>query len=216
MSFSQKIFDQMPIVGILRGFSEEEILKSLEIYKAAGLTTAEITMNTPNAKLLIQKATKQFAGQLNIGAGTVCTMSDLEDALQGGAEFIVTPVLDENVIRACVKAKVPIFPGAYTPSEIYKAWSLGASMVKVFPANLLGPKYIKAILAPLDDLKLIPTGGVNFDNIGDYLKAGAKGFGMGSLLFDKALIKSKNWEGLEEKLRGVANKYKEVRGELKK
>src|SRR5690606_18081736 len=103
-------------------------------------------------------------------------------ALDAGAQFVVTPITDEEVISACVERDIPIFPGAYTPTEIYKAWSLGASMVKVFPASKLGPDYIKEVLAPLQQIHLMPTGGVGLENMEAFYKAGAKGFGIGSQL----------------------------------
>jgi 2-dehydro-3-deoxyphosphogluconate aldolase/(4S)-4-hydroxy-2-oxoglutarate aldolase len=126
-----------------------------------GFTTLEVTMNSPGAADMIRKLSTDYEDRLNIGAGTVCTIADLNEALAAGASFIVTPVLVEEVIIAAVERNVPIFPGAYTPSEIYRAWSLGASMIKVFPATKLGPEYIKDVLAPLPQIRLLPTGGVN-------------------------------------------------------
>jgi 2-dehydro-3-deoxyphosphogluconate aldolase/(4S)-4-hydroxy-2-oxoglutarate aldolase len=138
-----------------------------------------------------------YAGKLNIGAGTVCTEQELESALNAGAQFIVTPIINEAVIRSCVAKGIPIFPGAFTPTEIYNAWSLGATMVKIFPNSVLGADYIKDVKAPLNKIKLVPTGGVSLDNILEYKKAGADGYGMASHLFDKKLIQEKNWDGLK-------------------
>lgn len=200
-SFSWSLFNRAPIVGIVRNLSLAELGAILPLYQEAGLTTIEITMNTPQAEALIRYALDQSrtgapANGLNIGAGTVCTMDELEKALTAGAQFIVTPILNEDVIRACVTQGVPIFPGAFTPSEIYKAWSLGASLVKVFPATSLGLAYISDLKAPLGQIKLLPTGGITLSNMANYLKAGADGVGIGSHLFDKTLIGEKNWPGL--------------------
>lgn len=118
-------------------------------------------------------------------------------AIKAGSQFIVTPILDPDVVRTCVSKNIPVFPGAYTPTEIYQAWKLGASMVKVYPATSLGPEYIKDVKAPLTNIKLMPTGGINLDNIQIFIKAGADGLGIGSQLFDKTLIKDENWDGLE-------------------
>jgi 2-dehydro-3-deoxyphosphogluconate aldolase/(4S)-4-hydroxy-2-oxoglutarate aldolase len=134
---------------------------------------------------------------LNIGAGTVCTKDDLDAALEAGAQFIVTPVLSKKVVKSCVKKGIPVFPGAYTPTEIFQAWSLGASMVKIYPATALGPGYIKDLKAPMNQLKLLPTGGVSLENMEAFLKAGANGLGIGGQLFDKKLIQDKNWDGLK-------------------
>ena len=195
--FSWNGFSKVPIVGIIRNLSFEVIEKILPVYLSAGLTTIEITMNTPAADEIIRFAADKYKGQLNVGAGTVCNTDDLDLAIMAGSQFIVTPILDPDVIRTCVSKGIPVFPGAYTPTEIYQAWKLGASMVKVYPATSLGPDYIKDVKAPLNKIKLLPTGGINLDNIQTFIKAGADGLGIGSQLFDKTLIKDENWEGLE-------------------
>jgi 2-dehydro-3-deoxyphosphogluconate aldolase/(4S)-4-hydroxy-2-oxoglutarate aldolase len=195
--FSWNRFSKVPIVGIIRNLSFEVIEKILPLYLSSGLTTIEITMNTPSAEAIIQFAADKYRGQLNVGAGTVCNTDDLELAIKAGSQFIVTPILDADVIRTCVGKKIPVFPGAYTPTEIYQAWKLGASMVKVYPATSLGPEYIKDVKAPLNNIKLMPTGGINLENIQTFINSGADGLGIGSQLFDKKLIKDENWEGLE-------------------
>jgi 2-dehydro-3-deoxyphosphogluconate aldolase/(4S)-4-hydroxy-2-oxoglutarate aldolase len=195
--FSWNGFSKVPIVGIIRNLSFEVIEKILPVYLSAGLTTIEITMNTPAADEIIRFAADKYKGQLNVGAGTVCNTDDLDLAIRAGSQFIVTPILDPDVVRTCVSKSIPVFPGAYTPTEIYQAWKLGASMVKVYPATSLGPEYIKDVKAPLNKIKLMPTGGINLDNIQTFIKAGADGLGIGSQLFDKTLIKDENWEGLE-------------------
>ncbi len=197
-TFSWELFSKAPVVGIVRGLRPDDISQILPIYREAGLTTIEITMNTDGAESIIQDALTSNSEGLNIGAGTVCTLDDLDKALKAGAQFIVTPIVNKKVIKACVKRGIPIFPGAFTPSEIYTAWSLGASMVKIYPATSLGPDYVKDIKAPLNQLKLMPTGGISLDNMETYFKAGADGLGIGSHLFDKKLIKEKNWSGLKE------------------
>jgi 2-dehydro-3-deoxyphosphogluconate aldolase/(4S)-4-hydroxy-2-oxoglutarate aldolase len=194
--FSWEAFERVPLIGIVRHVSAEDLREILPLYQDAGFTTLEITMNTTGVEDFIPSVLQDFPG-LNVGAGTVCSKKDLKKALQLGAQFIVTPIVDKGVIKACVAAGIPIFPGAYTPTEIFKAWSLGASMVKVYPATALGPDYIKDLKAPLQHVKLMPTGGVNLDNLLAFKRAGASGFGIGSQLFDKQLIKAKDWVGLE-------------------
>jgi len=196
--FSWKEFSKVPLVGIIRNLSIDEISKILPVYQAAGLTTIEITMNTPSATEIIRSATEQYKGKLNVGAGTVCSVEDLKLALEAGAQFIVTPILNPEVVKLCVKSKIPVFPGAYTPTEIYQAWELGADMVKVYPATALGPDYIRDVKAPLNKIKLMPTGGISLNNIEAFMKAGADGLGIGGQLFDKQLIKNQDWEGLLE------------------
>lgn len=196
-TFSWELFNKAPLVGIIRNISPDDVKKILPIYKEAGLTTIEITMNTPGAAEMIRLALETEGKGLNIGAGTVCTKDDLEIALEAGAQFIVTPIINKKVIKSCVKKNVPIFPGAFTPTEIYNAWTLGATMVKIYPATSLGPEYIKDLKAPMNQLKLLPTGGVGLENMAAFLKAGANGLGVGGQLFDKKLIQEQNWDGLK-------------------
>jgi 2-dehydro-3-deoxyphosphogluconate aldolase/(4S)-4-hydroxy-2-oxoglutarate aldolase len=195
--FSWEKFEIIPIVGIVRGITMEDFKQILPVYVKSGLTTIEITMNTSDADSLIRYAVKEYSGKLNVGAGTVCSLSDLENALDYGAQFIVTPIVNEEVIKSCVSSKIPIFPGALTPSEIYRAWDWGASIVKIYPAGNLGANYIKDVKAPLNTIKMMPTGGISISNIQSFLDAGVDGFGIGSPLFDKRLIDAKDWDALE-------------------
>ena len=195
--FSWELYNRAPIVGIVRGVSMNVMQDIVKAYLRAGLHTIEITMNTPNATQMISMLRSEFQ-QLNVGAGTVCNMQDYEKAVAAGAQFVVTPIIDETVIKTAVTQEIPIFPGAYSPTEIYKAWSLGASAVKIFPASQLGVQFIKDISAPLNDIKLLPTGGVSLENIKSFFEAGVVGVGMGSSLFNKKLIEEGNFEGLKE------------------
>ncbi len=204
-TFSWDLFVQLPVVGIVRHLTANEVTQFLPIYLDSGLTTIEITMNTPGAVAVIRAAVARYPTQLNIGAGTVRTLADLDNALAAGSSFVVTPTLNEAIIARCVAQNVPIFPGAFTPTEIERAWTLGASMVKVYPAGVLGPGYIRDVKAPLDPIKLLPTGGIGLENISDFMKAGADGVGMGSQLFDKSLIRNRDWAGLEAHFRAVVN-----------
>lgn len=208
-TFSWERFHQIPIVGIMRNIPPQHLETMVKLYASAGLKTLEITMNSDNAAETISNLVNNFGHDLNIGAGTVCSSKDLEIALNAGAQFIVTPVLNKKVIKTCVAKQVPIFPGAYTPSEIYKAWRWGASMVKIFPATKLGPEFIKDVLAPLNQVKLLPTGGISLDNFTHYLKAGATGLGVGSEIFAKELIVQENWLELEKLFADFVRKYQE-------
>jgi 2-dehydro-3-deoxyphosphogluconate aldolase/(4S)-4-hydroxy-2-oxoglutarate aldolase len=195
-AFVWERFFKMPIVGISRNITLEPLKQILPVYQEAGLSTVEVTMNTTGAEEIIRYARSTFGDSLNIGAGTVCSLEDLHKALDAGAQFIVTPVIEENVIRHCVEQGVPIFPGAFTPSEIFRAWTLGAEMIKVFPVTALGPGYLKDLGGPLNKIKLLPTGGISLANMKEYLAVGAAGLGIGGELFDKKLIAEKNWKGL--------------------
>ncbi len=201
-SFSWDRFREAPVIGILRGLPVDTVHFVTKAFAEAGLSTLEITMNTEGAAGMINTLRSEFPG-LNIGAGTVCNMTGLHEALAAGAQFIVMPVLDEAVIKWCADRQVPVFPGAFSPTEIFQAWSWGASAVKVFPATQLGPQYIKDVLAPLNDIRLIPTGGVTKDNIKAYFEAGAVGVGMGSSLLPGEMIRKGHFEELRQHLTSI-------------
>jgi 2-dehydro-3-deoxyphosphogluconate aldolase/(4S)-4-hydroxy-2-oxoglutarate aldolase len=208
--FKADKFDEMPVIGILRNVPLPEIEAILPFYIKAGFTNLEVTMNSNGAEEMILYLSENYPS-LNIGAGTVCDKNDLKRAVKAGASFIVTPVVDEKVIKKCVKWGIPIFPGAFSPLEIYTASKYGATGVKVFPANHLGPSYIKDVLAPFQHLKLYPTGGVNLENISAYFKAGAKGLGMGGTLFLASLLETKDYENLGLHFEKVAQTVQAVR-----
>lgn len=205
--FSWALFNAAPVVGIVRGIPLDVVLKVAAVYSEAGLSTIEITMNTAGATEIIAAVRKEFPN-LNVGAGTVCNLADLDKAVNAGVQFIVTPIIDTAVIQKAVELNIPIFPGAYTPTEIYQAWHLGASAVKIFPATQLGTQFIKDVAAPLNDIKLLPTGGVSVENIGSFFKAGAVGVGMGSSLFDKKMIDEGDFEALKNHFIRVKNEIK--------
>ncbi len=210
-TFSWDLFNRLPVVGILRGFDHEQLVKIVEAARRGGLTNLEITMNTPGAAEQIQQATAQAGSAMNIGAGTVLSFEDLEQALAAGASFIVTPVVNEAVIRRCKELDAPVFPGAFTPTEIVHAWELGAPMVKVFPAEVLGPAFIKAVKAPLPHMKLMPTGGVDLSTLPDYLRAGADAFGVGSPLFKRERIAAGDYTWVAEQCRAFVEAYAAAR-----
>ncbi|MBL7699109.1 MAG: bifunctional 4-hydroxy-2-oxoglutarate aldolase/2-dehydro-3-deoxy-phosphogluconate aldolase [Chitinophagaceae bacterium] len=209
-TFSHEKFKAMPIVGIMRNFKQSDIENILPEFAGNGLNTIEVTMNSPGAVESIQFALKNFGDQLNVGAGTVCTENDLDVALGAGAQFIVTPIVDLMIIERCKRLSVPIFAGAYTPTEIFTAWTAGADMVKVFPMVGDAIEYIKAIRGPLPQVKLLPTGGVNADNVSSFFKAGASGVGAGGQLFDKKYIEKKDWPGLGKHFALFAQKVSSV------
>ncbi|WP_044208862.1 bifunctional 4-hydroxy-2-oxoglutarate aldolase/2-dehydro-3-deoxy-phosphogluconate aldolase [Flammeovirga sp. OC4] len=214
-TFSSSAFERAPIMGVLRGVDWETLKRILPLYEEAGFTTLEITMNTPKAEVLIHNAIQHFPN-LNIGAGTVCSVQDLQKAMHAGANFIVTPILNEELFEKCKTSNTPIFPGAFTPSEIYKAWQLGAKAVKVFPCSQLGPKYIKDIKGPLNEVPLLPMGGINQDNLFEYFNIGVYGVGMGgSALFTPELMLEGKEEELLAHFKKLYAKLKEIKTILK-
>ena len=209
--FNRDRFAELPIVGILRGFEVETVRQLVGATMAGGLRCIEVTMNSPSAVEAIAAAIKEGGDELQVGAGTVCTLEDLELALGAGASFIVTPIVSAEVISACCERGVPVMAGALTPSEIYQAWSLGAEMVKVFPANHFGPGYLKDLRGPLPDIRLMPTGGVNAETLGEFYSAGAAAFGVGGSLFSSQAIADGR---VEEAARSLVDAYEAAaRGE---
>lgn len=205
--FSWDVFRELPVIGILRGFNAEEVEELVRASVRGGLRNLEVTMNTKGAADLIRRVHDASQGVANVGAGTVCTLKDLDEALRAGAEFIVTPVLVPDVIAACKTAKIPVIPGAFTPTEIYRAWELGADLVKIFPADQLGPDYIRNVKAPLPQIRIVPTGGVTCETLGEYKRAGAEGFGVGSPLFAKDRVAARDWAWVEEQARRFARAF---------
>jgi 2-dehydro-3-deoxyphosphogluconate aldolase / (4S)-4-hydroxy-2-oxoglutarate aldolase len=206
-AFSWEAFEKTPMVAILRNIPSDRLMSIAKCMVTSGISTMEITVNTPGAFDSIQSLQDKYGAKLNIGAGTVCNLNDMHGALDAGAQFIVMPICDEDVINYCVIHKIPVFPGAYTPTEIYKAWQMGASMVKVFPASDLGPSYIRDVLAPLNEIKLMPTGGVTMENIGSFFEAGAKAVGIGGGIVPKKLIDAEDWKGLEKTMSNFIRAY---------
>jgi 2-dehydro-3-deoxyphosphogluconate aldolase / (4S)-4-hydroxy-2-oxoglutarate aldolase len=207
-SFSGALFQELPIIGILRGFTLGQVTEIVRAVLRAGLRNIEITMNTPDAARQIREAVTIAEGQLNIGAGTVINLELLDQALVAGAAFVVTPTIEPKVITECANQNIPVFPGAFSATEIVRASELGARMVKVFPAECVGPGYIRALKAPLPHIKLLPTGGVDLKTLPDFLKAGADGFGIGSPLFDRGRIESGDWTWVEAQCRAFAEVYR--------
>lgn len=200
-------FKTVPVIGIIRNMDAVLVEELAPLCRDTGLTTLEITMNTRLAPQMIKSLRRQYPG-MNIGAGTVLKMDELEQALDAGATFIVTPVLNEDVISFCARNEIPVFPGAFTPSEIYRAWEAGAAAVKVFPASVAGPAYLKEVGAPLRQVRLLPTGGVTVENMESYFMAGAAGVGMGSALFRKDLIANKDLSRLKQHFEQVVSAVK--------
>ncbi len=204
------MFDQEKklIVVILRGIVKKDISPIAEICIRNGIEHLEITMNTKDAPVLIHEMIKASKSKMYIGAGTVLNHNDLESALGAGAEFIVSPCVEERVISECVASGIPILPGVLTPTEIAQVINLGVSSVKLFPASAFGPSYIKELKGPYDNLKVVAVGGVNETNVSEYYKHGADGFAIGGNVFKKEWLQANRYDLIEEKLVKVLNASK--------
>lgn len=202
-------FWKFPVVGILRGMSLDDARVAVKAACDGGLRCVEITMNTAGAAEQIRMVRALSIDGVAVGAGTVRNRRELDQAIEAGAQFIVTPIVVPDVIRACVAAGLPIFPGALTPSEIWAAWELRATAVKIFPAELGGPTYIAAVKAPLNEVRLMPTGGVTPEILPVYRKAGAEAFGVGSPLFDKTRVAARDWSWITSQAARFVEAYRQ-------
>jgi len=191
-------FKELPLLGILRGIEADVIEPLAEAVISSGLINIEITMNTHSAPDLIRQMVRCSAGRLTVGAGTVLSMEGLNSALDAGATFIVLPVLIPDVVEYCAKSSIPVFPGAFTPQEIYNAWNAGATMVKVFPSGFPGPEYFKEIKGPFNDIELLACGGVSEDTINAFFENGASAAAFGGSIFKKQWIRDHDFEKIRE------------------
>jgi len=171
------------LVAIVRGnFSKEQVLNIGRVLRDNGVPVMEVTLNTTSALESITQLREQFGGEMVIGAGTVRTAAQFDQALAAGAEFTVAPNLDMETVRVAVQNDILHLPGVFTPTEAQNAYVAGCKIVKLFPSDIMGPRYIKAIRAPLDDIGIVPTGGISADNIADYVNVGIVAAGIGSAL----------------------------------
>jgi 2-dehydro-3-deoxyphosphogluconate aldolase / (4S)-4-hydroxy-2-oxoglutarate aldolase len=172
-----------PVVGIIRGISDAAIAGLCETCADVGLEWLEITLNTPSALDKIARLSEIAAGRLVVGAGTVLDRAGLDAALSAGAQFIVSPTLERDVVDRCTELGVPVFPGALTPQEVLSASRAGATMVKVFPLNMFGPAYLRELRGPLDRVPLLACGGVRANNVAEFFAAGADAVAIGGATF---------------------------------
>lgn len=200
------------VVAVIRASDPSQLMDVVSALKAGGVTCIEVTMTTPNAIEVIAQAAKKFAGQCMIGVGTVLDPETARVAILAGAEFVVCPVLNTEIITMCKRYSKAVIPGAFTPTEILNAWQAGADVVKVFPATKLGPDFFKDVKGPLPHIKLTPTGGVNLANVGDWIKAGATCVGAGSSLVSKKDLQAKDWASIEKTAAAFVAAVREARG----
>ncbi len=196
----QQIIDA-GIVAVVRFDDPEPLVRVLEALAEGGVTVAEVTLTVPDALEVIRAARRRLGARVLLGAGTVLDPETARAAILAGASFIVAPTVNLKVIRLCRRYGVVVLPGAFTPSEILTAWEAGADIVKVFPAEVLGPSYFKALRGPLPQVRLMPTGGVDLTNIGAYFAAGVACVGVGGQLVEPAAVAAEDWGRIAEQAR---------------
>lgn len=188
--------EETGVVAVIRTSDALDLVNICTAVAKGGIVGVEITMTSPNALEAIKEAASELKGKTIIGAGSVLDSETARACILAGADFVVSPVFNAQLVETCRRYGKIVIPGAFTPTEILNAWQAGADVVKVFPATQLGPSFIKDVLGPLPQVKLAPTGGIDLSNMGDFLKAGAAFVGVGSSLVDKTLIAEKRWEEL--------------------
>jgi 2-dehydro-3-deoxyphosphogluconate aldolase/(4S)-4-hydroxy-2-oxoglutarate aldolase len=193
---------EIGIVPIVRADSAEKALRAAQAICRGGLRALEVTMTVPKAIRVIEKVADEFGAEMLIGAGSVLDAETARACMLAGAEFFVTPALNLKTIEICHRYGKIVMPGALTPTEVLTAWEAGADLVKIFPCgNLGGPKYIKALKAPLPQVLMVPTGGVSLDNTAEFFKAGSSAVAVGSELCDKQAMADGRYEVIEQNAR---------------
>ncbi|MCZ2080595.1 MAG: bifunctional 4-hydroxy-2-oxoglutarate aldolase/2-dehydro-3-deoxy-phosphogluconate aldolase [Bryobacteraceae bacterium] len=204
------------IVPVVRTNSAESAIRSIEAIYRGGIRAAEITMTVPGAIKALEKVADQFGDKIVLGAGTVLDPETARVCMLAGAEFFVTPALRVSTIEMAKRYSKVICPGALTPTEVMTAWDAGADIVKIFPCgNVGGPKYIKALKAPFPHIEMIPTGGVNLETAGEFLKAGACAVAVGGELVDAKTIAEGKFDVFEERARKYLEVIARTRSEMK-
>lgn len=201
-------------IAIIRTATDEQALAMANAAIAGGFEIVEITYGVPNATTVIAQLIRQAEeaeANLIFGAGTVLTAEQANAAIDAGAQFLVSPCVIPEMIAVGEEREIVTMPGAFTPTEIYTAWSLGADVVKIFPAVANGPQYLKALRGPLPQIPIIPTSGVDLTNVDDWFRAGAIAVGAVSSVFDPVLIQEGNWDALTERARHFLDAVRRAR-----
>lgn len=204
--------EETGLVAIIRANASSGLLETCRALRDGGCDVMEITMTTPGAIDAIAAANAELGASCLIGVGSVIDGETAKEAIDAGAQFVVSPVFKEEVIHAAHALEKPVFAGAFTPTEILAASEAGSDVIKVFPANHLGPQFFRDILAPMPHLKLTPTGGVNLDTVADWFHAGACCLGVGSALVNKHWMAEGKWDQLTDLAEQFAHEVKRARG----
>jgi 2-dehydro-3-deoxyphosphogluconate aldolase/(4S)-4-hydroxy-2-oxoglutarate aldolase len=199
------------IIAIIRADSSDQLTEAAEALFTGGVTAMEITMTTPNALQVISDVTARFGNKILMGVGSVLDSETCRAAILAGAEYVVTPVTKPDVIRLANRYGKPIAAGAFTPTEALTAHESGADFIKLFPAEIGGPEYVKSLLAPLPMLQIIPTGGVTPDTAPDFLRAGCVAVGAGSSLVSREILANRDWKTLRERAETFVRSVRKIR-----
>lgn len=201
----QRVLDQK-IVAVIRADSGDLLVDVAESLLAGGVEVMEVTFTVPRAIRVLEQVADRIGSRILLGAGTVLDTQTCRAALLAGAEFIVSPAVNVEVIEICKRYGKIVMPGALTPTEVVTAWQAGADIVKIFPSEITGPKYLKALHGPLPQVRLMPTGGVNLETAAEFLRCGACALGIGSSLVDPKVVAA----GDLKKIENLARQYVQI------
>ena len=205
------VLQEARLVAILRHTDPSLACDTVEALVAGGVRTIEVTFNSTGVVEMLRAIATTFGSRVLLGAGTVLSQTEADQALECGAQFIVSPHTDLDLVSGLARRGVPCIPGAFTPTEILSAWRAGATAVKVFPVGSVGPAYIKDLRGPLDAIRLVPTGGVTLDNASAFVAAGAWGLGLGSALVDGRLVAARQFAELTARARAFVHITRQAR-----
>jgi len=203
------------IVAVVRAPESDQMVEVARALADGGVTVVEFTMSVPNALRVLEEVRQALGDRVLLGAGTVLDPETARSVILAGVEFIVAPTLNLDVIRLCRRYDKLVMPGAFTPTEILTAWEAGADIVKVFPADVVGPAFFKALRGPLPQIRLMPTGGVDLTTAADFLKAGACCLGIGSQLVEPKAVAERNFDRIRSLARQYVTIFQEFRANAK-
>lgn len=203
---------QSGVVAILRAPNGEMLVEVASALAAGGVEAIEITFTVPKAHRVLEQVADRLGDKILLGAGTVLDPETARIAILAGAEFIVGPTVNREVIQLCRRYDKLVFPGAFTPTEVVTAWELGADIVKIFPSDCVGPGYLKALSGPLPQIRLMPTGGVNLQTATDFLRAGACALGIGGSLVEPKALAARDFGRIESLARQYVEIVQKARG----
>jgi 2-dehydro-3-deoxyphosphogluconate aldolase/(4S)-4-hydroxy-2-oxoglutarate aldolase len=201
------------VIAIMRAQSSDQLIAAADAIKAGGVRVIEVTMTTPGALAVVEEAKGRYGQDVLFGAGTVLDAETARAAILAGADFVVAPSLDLDTVALCNRYSIPVMPGCYTPTEMVAAWQAGADMIKLFPASVGGPDLVKAILAPLPQLEIVPVGGVNLHTAADFIRKGAAALGVGSSLVNQKLLDAGDLDELQRRAAALIAEVRKGRGQ---
>jgi 2-dehydro-3-deoxyphosphogluconate aldolase/(4S)-4-hydroxy-2-oxoglutarate aldolase len=201
------------IIAIMRAKSSDQLIAAADAIKKGGVKIIEVTMTTPGALDVIKTAVKRYGQEISFGAGTVLDAETARAAILAGADFIVAPTLNLEMIALCNRYSIPVTPGCYTPTEMLTAWEAGADLIKLFPASVGGPSLIKAIRAPLPQLEIVPVGGVDLNTAAEFIRKGAAALGVGSSLINQKLLDAGDMDELTRRATAFIEEVRKGRAE---